>query len=314
MFSLLIVVLTFLVSGCGQHYIITSKIVTTTTNVAPPEIVETPTYRKDVAKIKTVAVRAPSSCSDRTSDQQRGTAVSNQELLKTKCAVDMAVIERALTKSSYKVISWTVLEREMARNLSALQVADSMGAQMLFQVNSLEKSTRSFGKLSKDEKLEYFYYNSNDDGEMLDEKAFDLDTRDYLKRSFFDSKRNIDEVQVPFVTLDANAINIKDGEAIWFYRWTNSNPSAVDYFQQFFIKCKTSTSCRIEKSKKDDDEEDDDDDDKKTVKRLKNKLKVSKESRYSKTEEQPEDKNAAVHSALLNSVIDNFVSSFSKPQ
>lgn len=294
----LMIAFTVFISGCG-HYIIASKIVATTKNVAPPEIVETPTYRSEVAKIRTVAVRAPSSCSNKTSDQQQGSAVSKEVVLRTDCAVEMSIIERALTKASYKVISWTELERGMGKNLSAHQVADSLGAQILFQVNSLEKSTRSFGKIGKDEKLEYFYFNSNDNGDMLDEKVFDAETREYMKRTFFDTNKQIIRVKIPFVTLDANAISIKDGEAIWFYRWTNSDPSAVDFVQKFFISCKSSTLCSIHDSPK---------------KKKSDKDMVSKESESSSTNDQPEDKNAAVYSILLNSVIDNFVKSFSTPK
>ena len=294
------------ISGCSNNYIIISKLLTTTNSGVPPEIVETPTYKQDISKFKTVAVRAPSSCSNRTSDQQKGSAKSESVVLRTNCAVEMALIERALTKASYKVISWSEIDKEIERNLSAHQIAAKMGAQVLFQINSLEKSARSFGKVGKDEKLEYSYYNSNDKAEILGPKAFDDESREYLKRTFFDNNNQYDNVKLPIVTLDATAINTKDGEAIWFYQWTLSDASNLDYIQKLFISCKTTTSCEFDSINNEEDDKNDKKNDKKSNS-------VSKENEQHNIKDQPEDAYDASYALLLNSVINNFVYSFTKP-
>ena len=299
------IIMVVLICGCSNHYIIISKLATTTNSTALPEIVETPTYKQDFSKFKTVAVRAPSSCSNRTSDQQKGSAISQEVVLRTKCAVEMALIERALTKASYKVISWAEIEKETERNISAHQIAEKMGAQILFQINSLEKSTRSLGKLSKDEKLEYLYYNSNDKADMLGPKAFDDETREYLKHTFFDNNNQYDGVKLPFVTFDTTAINTKDGEAIWFYQWTNSDISNLDYIQKLFISCKKINSCELDTPDSEEIEKNAQKNDKSNE--------ISKEKEHYNTRGQPEDANNASYALLLNSVINNFVSSFTKP-
>ena len=298
--------LTMLFSGCGTHYVITSNFVMTQKTETLPEIVETVTYKEEVSKIKTVALKAPSYCSNRSSDQRTGIATSQELVLGTTCAVDMAEIERALTKASYKVISWTVLEKEMERNTqeyySPLKVAENLGEQILFQINSLEKSTKSLDNLGKDEKWEFDYFDADDNGKKIREKAFDDDTRQYLKRKFFNRNELLSQVKIPFVTLDANAIQVKNGESIWFYRWTHSDLSYV-YPQNQLIYCKPGMVCRIDTPSGNNSG---------ANSSKANSDKSSQESEVYSAEEKPEDRLKALYSELLKEVTDSLVSSFSK--
>jgi hypothetical protein len=295
--ALTLIATALFLSGCGNHYLLTSKFVMATQQESPPDIIETPTYRSEVAKIKTVAVKAPDSCSNFTVDERTGGAVSQEAVLKTTCGVEMAEIERALSKASYRVISWKVMAREMeGRNLSALQVSSNLGAQLLFQINSLEKSRRVLGK---DARWERAYYRSNEFGDTLEEQAFDDETRSFLKYSFLDRFESSVDLKRLAVTLDANAVNVKDGETIWFYRWTLTDPAAADYQQKKLIFCKNPRLCfpvkplaRVSDAKAD--------------------VYSAGESEAVSVAEKPEDREKALYDSLLKSIVDNLVTSFSQ--
>lgn len=295
------ITLSLLLSGCsGNYYLLTSKFVMSTQLESPPEIVETPTYKEQGAKIKTVAVKAPDSCSNRTADERSGVAESREAVLKTTCGVEMAEIERALSKASYRVISWKVLAREMeGKNVSALQVAKDLGAQILFQINSLEKSTRSLGK---DARWERNYFTSDKYGEAREEKSFADDMRAYLKSSYLESYESSVNLKRLAVTLDANAVHVKDGESIWFYRWTLSDPAATDYQQTHLIYC--------------DDEEKREcyplAPEERSQQKRKTELMAAGESEAVSAAVKPEDQDKALYDTLLRSIVDNLVSNFAK--
>lgn len=302
---IMMAMLMIFLSGCSTHYVITSKLVISQKTETPPEIVETATYKEEVSNIKTVALKAPSYCSNRSSDQRTGIATSQEIVLGTDCAVDMAEIERALTKASYKVISWTVLEREMEtniqQNLSPLKVAEKLGAQMLFQINSLEKSSRSLSNLGKDEKWEFAYFEADNNAKILGEKLFEEDEREYLKQKFFKRNEQLQLAIIPFVTLDANAIQVKNGESIWFYRWSHSDFSQVNPQRQF-IYCKAKNFCNNDFPNDRNSENNSG----------ANSGKASKEKEVYSADDRPEDNMKALYSILLREITDNLISSFSK--
>lgn len=292
--------LTLLLSGCGgNYYLLTSKFVMSTQSESPPEIVETPTYQSERSKIRTVAVKAPDSCSNRTADERSGVAVSQEAVLKTTCGVEMAEIERALSKASYKVISWKVLEREMeGRNLSALQVASDLGAQLLFQINSLEKSTRSLGK---DARWERNYFTSNKYGEEISEKSFADAMRSFFKSSFLDSYESSVSLKRLAVTLDANAVLVKGGESIWFYRWTLTDPAATDYQQKRLVLCEDEDKYECYLVNKED-----------RSKKKKTEMMAAGESEAVSETIKPEDKDKALYDTLLKAIVTDLVSNFAQ--
>jgi len=298
-FLAIMLVASITLSGCSNRYLLTSKFVMSSQREAPPEIVETPTYRSIAPHIETVAVKAPDSCSNRTADERTGVAVSKEAVLKTACGVEMAEIERALSKASYKVISWKVLAREMeGKDLSALDVASKLGAQLLFQINSLEKSTRTLGK---DARWERTFYSSDKYGAALKEKAFGEDTRAFLRRAFLDRYESSVNLNRLAVTLDANAIHVKDGESIWFYRWTHSDPAAAYYQQKQLINCKKERKCLLITPEA-------------RSRRVKTDMITSGESEAVSVTEKPEDVEKALYDTLLKLVVENLVSSFAHYQ
>lgn len=292
-----LLLVTIVLSGCGGTYLVTTKFVMSSQKEVGPEIVETPTYRRIASTVRTVAVKAPDSCSNKTADERTGVAVSQEAVLKTTCGVEMAEIERALSKASYKVISWKVLAREMeGKEISALDVASKLGAQLLFQINSLEKSTRTLGK---DARWERTFFTSNEYGDAINEQAFDEETRAFLKRSYLDRYESSVNLKRLAVTLDANAVQVKDGESIWFYRWTLTDPAAANYQQKQLVYYKNKNKSYLLRPQIHPGKE-------------KTDLITSGESEAVSDTEKPEDLEKAIYNSLLKSIVDNLVSSFAQ--
>lgn len=292
-----LLVANLVLSGCGGTYLLTTKFVMSSQKEVAPEIVETPTYRSIASNVKTVAVKAPDSCSNRTADERTGVAVSQEAVLKTTCGVEMAEIERALSKASYKVISWKVLAREMeGKDISALDVAAKLGAQLLFQINSLEKSTRTLGK---DARWERTFYTSNEYGDAINEQAFDEVTRAFLRHRYLDSYESSVDLKRLAVTLDANAVQVKDGESIWFYRWTLTDPAEANYQKKQLVYYKNTEKSYLLRPQSHPDS-------------VKTDTITSGESEAVSITEKPEDLERAIYNSLLKSIVDNLVSSFAR--
>jgi hypothetical protein len=193
------------------------------------------------------------------------------------------------------------MERNTQQN-SPLKVAENLGAQVLFQINSLEKSTKNIGNLGKDEKWEFAYFEADKNGKIIQEKAFNDDDRQYLKHKFFNRNELLPHVKIPFVTLDANAIQVMNGESIWFYRWTHSDLSYV-YSQNQLIYCKPGMVCSTDTPSDNNTE---------TNSSKANSDKSSQENEVYSADEKPEDILKASYTKLLQEVTNNLVSSFSK--
>lgn len=294
----MIVPAVLLLAGCGNdRYLLRSKFVMSSQAEQPPEVIETPAYRTESPAVVTVAVRAPDSCSNRTADERTGGAQSQESVLKTTCGVEMAEIERALTKASYRVISWKVLSREMdGRNLSALEVAGKLGAEVLFQINSLEKSKKTLGK---DARWERNYFESNAYGEVEQEQAFDEGTRAFFKRAFLDSYENAADFRRLAVTLDANAVMVKTGESVWFYRWTHADPTGFDYQRSVLVECDKPRICWAVRPRQRNPQAQRD-------------VMSAGDSDAVSVAERPEDKDRAMYATLLADAIESLVAKFSK--
>lgn len=285
-----------LFAGCSNHYLLSSQFVASSQAGKAPEIIETPFYLAERSNIRTVAVRAPDSCSNRTADEATGSATNRGTILQTNCGVEMAEIEKALAKMGYRVISWKVLAREMSKEKSANDIAAALGAEVLFQINSLEKSQKTLGK---DARWERKYYQSNDAGAKLEERAFDDPTRSHFKRLYLDSFENRIDLRRLAVTLDANAVFVKSGESIWYYRWTHTDPTAIDYRKEILVQCKSNNRECQEKLPQ-------------GQQQAQTNMTAAGESEAISVMEKPEDKDKALYAELLSTVIDSLVKNFSK--
>lgn len=226
--------------GCSsgpsyEYYKVSSQFVASAQGQQAPEIIATPAYNQLAGRAVTVAVRAPDSCINNTANQATGGAAAGGTILQTNCGVEMGEIERALTRAGYNVISWNILQREMARNLSANEVANTLGAQVLFQVNSLEKSQKTLGQ---DARWERSYFTTDAGGTMDRPMPLTEQQRAYLSQTYLAKIEADRNPRTYAVTLDAAAIWVPTGQSLWYYRWTRAaEPRAAAYGYQLILQC-----------------------------------------------------------------------------
>jgi hypothetical protein len=214
----------FGLAGCDygpsyEYYKVSSRFVASAQDQQAPEIVTTPSFAQLAPQAVTVAVRAPDSCSNNTANQATGEAAAGGTILQTNCGIEMGEIERALTRAGYNVISWNILQREMARDVSANEVASKLGAQVLFQVNSLEKSQKTLGQ---DARWERTYFRSDMTGRSATPLPLNEETRAFIRNRYLKPIEDQFNTRSPAVTLDAAAVWVPTGQSLWYYRWTRS--------------------------------------------------------------------------------------------
>lgn len=185
-----------------------------------PEIIATATYKGMSKSAVTVAVKAPDQCTSYTADQRTGTAQASETILKTDCGLEMGEIERALAKVGYNVISWKAFNQKIGPEKNLTQAAQELGAQIIFQINSLENSTKSLGQ---DARWERSYFKTSPRGDVLSPLQLTADQRGLLASSFLVPREITQNRYTYAVTMDAAAIQVSNGQTIWYYRWTKAS-------------------------------------------------------------------------------------------
>lgn len=290
--------------GCSsgpsyEYYKISSRFVSSAQDQQAPEVIATPSYNQLAGKAATVAVRAPDSCVNNTANQATGGAAASGTILQTNCGVEMGEIERALTRAGYNVISWNVLQREMSRDASATQVASSLGAQVLFQVNSLEKSQKTLGA---DARWERTYFRTDASGNMAQPLPLTEEQRTYIGRTYLAPIEANVNTRSYAVTLDATAVWVATGQSLWYYRWTRAaEPSGVARGYDLRLACYYGygfNSCQAFKP---------------TLPQAPGgTVTAAGESVAVSASERPEDLERAAYAELSKEVINDFVDNFAK--
>ncbi|MGD9851643.1 MAG: hypothetical protein AB7T38_10265 [Nitrospirales bacterium] len=217
------------------YYLVTSDFVVADNQEAPPEIVESPSYLASISQINFLTVKAPEGCANETATQSSGKAAGQSLLLKTTCGIEMSELERALTKAGFQVISWNVLQNKVVNEkLTPHAASKELGAEVLFQINSLERSIIQAGQNAR---WERHFYESNPEGEQL--KSVALPPRegnqllDHIKQKET-SLLNQDRLSV---TINASVSSVKSGETIWFYEWTHAEGRGADEAMKVLAVC-----------------------------------------------------------------------------
>jgi len=234
--ALLVAFLPTLVS-CTPHYLVRSEYVVSQQLNTSPEIIETASYNELLPTITTIAIRAPDSCANETTAIHSGEASGRGLLLKTDCGVEMSELERALAKAGYHVISWDIIKNRVIHdeNMTPVKAAKDLGAQVLFQVNSLE---RSAANVRQDARWERRFYHSSGKGE----RGSPAPVNAKLKHSFESfiipqEKRALPERRLS-ATINATAVLVDTGQAIWFYEWTHKEALSDRYETDVLLACK----------------------------------------------------------------------------
>jgi hypothetical protein len=223
--------------GCSHPwYTVESRYVAGTRVDRPPEVTATPAYRRlNVGGNLKVALRAPDSCANQSAADATGNADSAGALIRTTCGVEMAELERGLVKAGYTVSSWNdvnsivTVERVTPRTAAA-----RLGAEVLFQVNSLE---RSESDPARDLRWERRFYTSNKDGENKGEAYVPEARAVTLERAMQQFESGLLPDKLMSATINATAVDVQTGETIWFYEWTQVEELAPEQKVEHLFLC-----------------------------------------------------------------------------
>jgi hypothetical protein len=219
-----------------EYVLVQSKLNVDTVEGVAAEVTDTAEYRSQLPSVRQVALSAPSHCLSETAARQTGAGVAGQTVLKTDCGVEMGEIERALTsKGGFVVQSWRALATLMAHDptMTPTQAAAKMGAQVLFQVNSLEHVEAEPFRGANWERRFF----ASDIGGNLGAPASLLERDRNALRTLISQPEGLAlRGSRQGSMLDINAILVSTGQTIWFYRWqkldTQSLTNAVSVLAQ----------------------------------------------------------------------------------
>jgi hypothetical protein len=209
-------------SGCTTYSIIKmeSNFVAAAQAQSQPDIIATDDYRRLNKTNLAVAVKAPDQCTSYTTDQRTGQAAAGETILKTDCGLEMGEIERALARTGYRVISWTAFNQQIETGKNIIKAAQELGADVVFQINSLENSIKSLGQ---DARWERAYYRSDWMGNTVAPMDLGSTTRNDFATRFLVPLESQYNTRTYNVTIDAVAISVMNGQSIWYYRWAKAS-------------------------------------------------------------------------------------------
>lgn len=212
-------------SGCTwKYYEVQSTFHLNKLKNIKSEITKTSEYRKLIRGVKKIAVRAPEQCANESQSSSKGLG-SGAVVLKQQCGQEMAQIEKSLAKSGYRVISWKVVQSmTRVQKKSALDVAKSLGAQLLLQINSLERTSIKPGKDARWDRK--YFVRSIEDRDVYEPTALPKQYKGPILKFVRQRESNALGAARLSASLNATVAAIKTGEAIWFYDWTVSEDTA----------------------------------------------------------------------------------------
>jgi len=198
-----------------------------------PEVVATPQYQAAVGTIRSVAIMAPDYCANRTAAESVGQAQAAGTVLSTKCGIEMGELERALAMAGYQVTSWSALASAVERDhVTPSAAAARLGAQVLFQVNTLQKVLVS---PQIDFRWQRGIWEMDQTGDLATGQPAAVTDQDAtaLYAEAARRERDAQARQVLGATLDVNAIMVSTGQSIWFYRGTRFEEVKEEHLVEF---------------------------------------------------------------------------------
>lgn len=185
-----------------------------TREAATPKVTETPAYVQGRAAIHRVALAAPRGCGEEPAFGVIGQVQGSTATPSARCAADMTELERALTQRGYAVLSWRTIAQSADR--APLEVARQAGAEVLLQVNSIERTQTA---AATDADLARTYFESDAYGQRGAPLAPSETVAAQLRELAQVREVSFAVQIVPGVTLDAQAIDVQTGQTTWLYQW-----------------------------------------------------------------------------------------------
>lgn len=193
-----------------------------------PEIIQTKDYLNNYKKINKVAFRAPDYCNRSTASENTGHISKGRELLSSNCGFIMSELEKTLVKGGYEVYSWQTVNGLVRNALNAhtyVSAAKELGAEILFEVNSLEEILISSGS-----EFNRKYIQSTSRGERIGSIELSKSEKAQINRLINPVEVDgLDWLKLKGAMINLNAVDVSNSKKIWFYQWTQPAESSSHY-------------------------------------------------------------------------------------
>jgi hypothetical protein len=239
---LLMLVLTL--AGCGTttpFFLVESRLVESQRRVGAPDVTETSKYRAIRDRVKMLGLKPPDVCADRGQTGSAGSGQLQQGILRTRCGVEMAEFERALSRAGYEVVSWSAVQHlSRSSEISLLESANELGIQVLIQVNALERIQIQPGR---DARFERRFYRATRGGQKADAALVEQTRKREFESLIQRKEASLARGKRVGATINASAVEVVTGTTIWFYESTQVDDFAVADQVEVLVDCQTGPAC-----------------------------------------------------------------------
>lgn len=241
-FGFFLLVWTFV--GCGTptpYFLIESRLVENLRDLDPPDVTETPAFVASRGEMATLGLQPPDLCADRGLSASDGMGQLEIGVLRTRCGVEMAELERAIVRAGYQVVSWgAIAQRATKLEIPILESAGGLGIDVLLQVNALERIQI---RPAQDRRFERRYFRATRNGERAAPASVRRDLASDFERLIESRETSIEIGKRVGATINVSAVWVESGATIWFYEWTQIDRVADEQRIEILVDCRDE-SCR----------------------------------------------------------------------
>ncbi len=237
-----------LLSGCAArtpYFLIESRLVEGLRASDRPDVTETSRFRAVQDDIRKLGLRPPDVCADQGMSQASGAGALQLGVLRTRCGVEMAELERALTRAGYEVVSWSALRQRVdTREQSLLEAASALGIDLVLQVNALERMELRPGR---DARWERSFYRATQQGEPRDTAAVSRARAADFDRLIGAREASLQAGSRVGASINVSGVWVESGSAIWFYEWTRVDEAGGDAAVELLLDCEGEVCSEVRK-------------------------------------------------------------------
>lgn len=208
-------------TGCGTrtpYFLVESKLVESGRGSETADVTETASFRANRGQIKTIGIRPPDVCADQGISASEGSGTLQLGVLRTRCGVEMAELERALSRVGYEVVSWNAIRQIVdGKEVPLLEAAQDLGIDVLLQVNSLERIEIRPGR---DARWERSFWRATKRGEPADPAAVKRSRARIFDQMIANKEAALASGNQVGATINVSGVWVDSGSTIWFYEWT----------------------------------------------------------------------------------------------
>lgn len=236
--TILLLALICALTGCGTrapYFLVESQLIESHRRIGEPDVTETAAYRAVKGSVKTLGLQPPDVCADQGQSASGGAGQLHQGILRTRCGVEMAEFERALSRAGYEVVSWGAVQHMSKKEeTSLLEAARDLGVEILLQVNSLERIQIQPGR---DARFERQFFRATRGGQKVDPARVAQSRAREFESLIKKKESSLAHGARVGATINVSAVSVESGTTVWFYQSTVVDDFEVDSQVDVLVDC-----------------------------------------------------------------------------